>query len=146
LDFLTQKLTLDLYERIVDAVYEKSKHNPDMEIGDGTRHNCAEYIAFYAIHNELFWSERDGKICGIATFHPGRSDFGWNWPDFDNGSWTLHLVWADNVNILHEMFVEFLSKRKNPVTEFWTCRNDGLVELTEAKLKRLFYGKRRNYN
>jgi hypothetical protein len=142
-----KQLTLDLYERIIDAVYEKSKHSPDMEIGDGTRHNCAEYIAFYAIHNELFWSEQDGKICGIATFHPGRSDFSWNWSDFDNGIWTLHLVWAENIRATADMLIQFLSKRQHPVTELWTCRNDGLVAITEKKLKRLFlYGKRRNYN
>jgi hypothetical protein len=139
-----KKLTLDLLERIIDAVYEKSKHNPDMEIGDGTRHNCAEYICFYAFHKGLFWSEQDGKIVGVSTAHPSRAEFGWEWPEPDNGVWTAHLVWADNIQAHAEILKDFLSEQQHPVTQLWTWRNDTFVELTAAKLKRLFlYGKRR---
>ena len=140
-------LTLDLYERIIEAVYEKSKHSPDMEIGDGTRNNCAEYISFYALHKGLFWSEQDGKICGVSTAHPGRSDFSWTWPEPENGVWTAHLVWADNIQAHAEVLQQFLSEQPEPVTELWTWRNNSLVELTAAKIKRLFlYGKRRLNN
>jgi hypothetical protein len=143
-----KKLTLELLERITDAVYEKSKQHPDMEIGDGTRHNCAEYIAFYAFHGQLYWSEQDGKICGVSTAHPGRADFSWVWPDDCDGIWTAHLVWADNIRAHAEVLQEFLSAQPNPVRQLWTWRNNDLVELTQAKLKRLFsYGKRRiNHN
>jgi hypothetical protein len=144
-----KKLTLELYERIIDAVYEKSKEYPDMEIGDGTRHNCAEYIAFYAFHGQLYWSEQGGKIVGVSTAHPGRSDFSWVWPDGNcDGIWTAHLVWADNIRAHAEILQEFLSTQPEPVKQLWTWRNDTLVELTHAKLKRLFsYGKRRiNHN
>ena len=140
-------LTLDLYERIIEAVYEKSKHSPDMEIGDGTRNNCAEYISLYALHKGLFWSEQDGKICGVSTAHPGRSDFSWTWPEPENGVWTAHLVWADNIRAHAEVLQQFLSEQTEPVTELWTWRNNSLVELTAAKIKRLFlYGKRRINN
>jgi len=140
-----KKLTLELLERIIDAVYEKSKQHPDMEIGDGTRHNCAEYISFYAFHNNLYWSEQDGKIVGVSTAHPSRSDFSWVWPDDCDGIWTAHLVWADNIRAHAEVLQEFLSSKPKPVKQLWTWRNDSLVELTHAKLKRLFsYGQRRN--
>jgi hypothetical protein len=143
-----KKLTLELLERIIDAVYEKSKHYPDMEIGDGTRHNCAEYISFYAFHNNLYWAEQDNKIVGVSTAHPSRSDFSWVWPDSDcDGIWTAHLVWADNIRAHADILQQFLQARE-PVKQLWTWRNNDLVELTHAKLKRLFsYGQRRiNHN
>lgn len=141
-----KKLTLELLERITEAVYEKSKQYPDMEIGDGTRHNCAEYIAFYAFHNNLYWAEQDGKIVGVSTAHPGRADFSWVWPDESDGIWTAHLVWADNVRAHADILQQFLQARQ-PVKQLWTWRNDKLVQLTTEKLKRLFsYGKRRNNN
>ena len=139
-----KKLTLETYERIIDSVHEKSKSHPDMEIGDGTRFNCAEYIGFYALHGGLYWSEQDGKIRGVATAHPGKKDFSWDWgvPD---GIWTTHLVWADNIQSHAEVLQSFLNDHH--VTQLWTWRGDAPVELTHKKLQRLFsYGKRQHNN
>ena len=139
-----KKLTLETYERIIDSVYEKSKSHPDMEIGDGTRLNCAEYIGFYALHGGLYWSEQDGKIRGVATAHPGKKDFSWDWgvPD---GIWTTHLVWADNIQSHAEVLQDFLNQHH--VTQLWTWRGDAPVELTHKKLQRLFsYGQRQHNN
>jgi hypothetical protein len=142
-----KKLTLDLFERIIDAVYEQSKQHPDMEIGDGTHNNCAEYIAFYAFHGQLYWSEQNGKIVGVSTVHPGCNDFSWVWPKNCDGTWTAHLVWADNIRAHAEVLQEFLSAQPDPVRQLWTWRKNNLVELTQAKLKRLFsYGKRKQHN
>lgn len=142
-----KKLTLKTYERIIDSVYNKSKSHPDMEIGDGTKFNCAEYIGFYAFHGGLYWSEQDGKIRGVATAHPWKKDFSWEWNQ-PNGIWTAHLVWADNIQAHTEVLGDFLKGQPEPVIELWTWRNNNLVELTQAKLKRLFsYGQRRlNHN
>jgi hypothetical protein len=139
------KLTPELFERIIDATYEKSKQHPDLEIGDGTRHNCAEYIAFYAFHNSLYWCEQNGKIIGVSTVHPGRSEFSWVWPDKGDhdGNWTAHLVWADNILASKKMLRQFLSQ--HAATNLWGCKSKGLIELTAKKLKRLFtYGQRRH--
>lgn len=144
---LLKRLTLKTYEQIIDSVYEKSKSHPDMEIGDGTRLNCAEYIGFYALHGGLYWSEQNGKICGVATAHPGKKDFSWEWNE-PNGIWTAHLVWADNIQSHAEVLGDFLRQQPEPVLQLWAWRNDTLVELTHKKLKRLFsYGQRRhNYS
>lgn len=142
-----KRLTLDLFERIIDAVYEKSKTNPKMEIGDGTKHNCAEYIAFYALNKGLFWSEQNGKISGVCTAHPSSSDFSWTWPSDKNGVWTFHLVWADNVNAHIEILKHFFSQQSKSVTQLWAWRNNSLVELTPKKIKRILkYGKRKLNN
>lgn len=141
-----KKLTLETWNKIIDAVYEKSKSFPNMEIGDGTKHNCAEYISFYALNNNLYWSEKDGKICGVATAHPSRSDFSWEWPDSSN-IWTTHLVWADSIECHADLLKQFLTSQSTPVKELWTWRKNSLVNLTREKLERLFsYGKRRNNN
>jgi hypothetical protein len=141
-----KKLTLELWQKIIDAVYEKSKSFPNMEIGDGTRNNCAEYISFYALNNNLYWSEKDGKICGVATAHPGKTDFSWEWSKPSN-VWTAHLVWADNIECHADLLRQFLSSQSAPVKELWTWRKSSLVNLTRAKLKRLFsYGKRQHNN
>lgn len=140
-------LTLDLFERIIDAVYEKSKHSSDMEIGDGTKHNCTEYLAFYALNKGLFWSEQNGKICGVSTAHPGCCDFSWTYPQPANGVWTAHLVWAENIQAHAEVLKQFLSEQSEPVKELWAWRKTGPSQLTKQKLNRLFsYGKRFNHN
>lgn len=142
-----KKLTLDLYERIIDAFYKKSKQFTDLEIGDGTKHNCEQYIAFYALHNNLYWCERDGNICGVSTAHPGRADFSWEWPEEQDGIWTAHAVWADDIHAHADVLQQFLSSQPKPVKELWTIRRNNFVQLSEEKLKRLFsYGKRVNHH
>ena len=139
-------LTLELWEKIIDAVYEKSKSFPDMEIGDGTRYNCAEYISFYAINNNLYWSEKDGKIRGVATAHPGKCDFSWKWNELGD-VWTAHLVWADDIQCHADLLNQFLTSQPNTVKELWTWRKNKPVNLTREKLERLFsYGKRQHNN
>jgi len=136
-------LTLDLYERIIDAVYEKSKYYFNM-LGSVDHSQCAEYIGFYAHHNGLFWSEQNGKICGISTAHPGKRDFDWTWGT-SNGIWTAHLVWADNTKSHAEVLKQFLESQSDPVYELWTWRNQHAVALTKKKLERILsYGRRRN--
>ena len=138
-------LTLDLYERIIDAVYDKSRNHLNM-LGHVTKDECANYLSFYAFHKGLFWSEQDGKICGASTAHPGKRDFDWNWGD-DEGVWTAHLVWADNTKAHAEVLRQFLESRPNPVRELWTWRKDAPVALTIKKLERvLSYGRRKINN
>lgn len=138
-----KKLTLDLYERIIDAVYEKSKYYFNM-LGSVDRSQCAEYIGFYAHHGGLFWSEQDGEICGISTAHPGKRDFDWTWGT-PSGIWTAHLVWADNPKSHAEVLKQFLESQSKPVHELWTWRNQHAVALTQKKLERILsYGRRRN--
>ncbi len=140
-----KELTLDLYERIIDAVYDKSRNHLNM-LGHVTKDECGNYISFYAFHKGLFWSEQDGKICGVSTAHPGKRDFDWNWGD-DEGVWTAHLVWADNAKAHSEVLRQFLESRENPVRELWTWRKDAPVALTKKKLERvLSYGRRKINN
>lgn len=141
-----KNLTLETWQKIIDAVYEKSRSFPDMEIGDGTKYNCSEYISFYALNKNLYWSEKGGKICGVATAHPGRSDFSWEWSE-PSDIWTAHLVWADNIECHADLLRQFLLSQSTPVKELWTWRKNSLVNLTRQKLERLFsYGKRRIIN
>jgi hypothetical protein len=140
-----KKLTLDLYERIIDAVYAKSLDNLNM-LGHVTRDECAKYIGFYAFHNGLYWSEQDGIICGISTAHPQKSEFDWTWRK-PNGIWTAHLVWADNTKSHAEVLSNFLESQKQPVRQLWTWRKNRHIELTAKKLERILsYGRRRNYS
>jgi hypothetical protein len=138
-------LTLNLYERIIDAVYDKSRNHLNM-LGHVTRDECAEYIGFYAIHGGLFWSEQDGEIRGVSTAHPGMRDIDWTW-DGSAGIWTAHLVWADNAEAHAEVLRHFLQTRQEPVRELWTWRKHKPVALTRKKLERILsYGRRRNNN
>lgn len=138
-------LTLNLYERIIDAVYDKSRNHLNM-LGHVTKSECADYIGFYALNKGLFWSEQDGKICGVSTAHPGKKNIDWNWDD-DSGVWTAHLVWADNAEAHADVLRQFLESRPNPVRELWTWRKHRPVALTSRKLERILsYGRRRNNN
>jgi len=139
-----KKLTLNLYERIIDAVHEKSRNHLNM-LGHVTRDECAEYIGFYAHHGGLFWSEQDGKIRGVATAHPGKRNFDWTWQK-PNGEWTAHLVWADNTKAHADTLGQFLQQQTSSV-QLWTWRKHQAVELNQKKLERIFsYGRRRNNN
>jgi hypothetical protein len=140
-----KKLTLELYEKIIDAVYDKSLSNLNM-LGHVTRSECADYIGFYALHGGLFWSEQNGKIVGVSTAHPGKRNIDWTW-DGPPGIWTAHLVWADNTQAHAEVLRQFLQSRQDPVNELWTWRKHKLVALTREKLERILsYGRRRNNN
>lgn len=135
------KLTLDLYERIIDAVHEKSRNHLKM-LGHVTKDECSEYIGFYAFHNGLYWSEQDGKIIGVATAHPGKQNFNWKWSK-PNGTWTTHLVWADSPKVLEELISKFLKRQDQPVYKFWAWRRKRPVPLTAIKLERILsYGRR----
>ena len=135
-----KQLTLDLYERIIDATYEQSKQNINL-LGSVTRDECANYIAFYAAHNGLFWSEQNGIISGVATAHPSCCDFDYHWHRVDN-VWTAHMVWVINKRALAELISNFLQSCLNPVYKFYAWRKDSPTELTATKLERiLFYGK-----
>lgn len=138
-------LTLDTYERIIDSVYEKNKDHTNM-LGMVDRDTAAEYIGFYAHHNSLFWSEQDGRICGVSTAHPRKKDFDWTWGDAD-GIWTAHLVWVENHRAHEDVLRQFLKQQTEPVRELWTWRKGGAVALTAKKLERILsYGRRRNNN
>lgn len=138
-------LTLDLYERIVEAVHEKSRNHLRM-LGHVTKNECDNYLGFYALHGGLFWSEQDGIVRGVATAHPGKRFFDWKWQE-DGSVWTTHLVWGDNVLAQQETLGQFLSQRTTPVTELWTCRKNKLILLSIPKLERIFkYGRRKHHN
>ena len=138
-------LTLELYERIIQAVYDKSRNHLNM-LGHVTKDECAEYIGFYAFHGGLFWSEQDGQICGVSTAHPGQRNIDWTW-DGPAGIWTAHLVWAENPEAHAEVLQQFLETRQEPVKELWTWRKHKTVALTRKKLERILsYGRRRNNN
>lgn len=140
---VSKNLTLDLYEKIIDAVYAKSLNHLKM-LGHVTRDECADYIGFYAINNGLFWSEQGGQIVGVSTAHPGKKDIDWTW-EKPTGIWTAHLVWADNPQAHAEVLRQFLQSQQDPVIELWTWRKHKLVALTREKLERILsYGRRRN--
>jgi hypothetical protein len=140
-----KKLTLELYEKIIDAVYAKSLNHLNM-LGHVTRDECADYLGFYALNNGLFWSEQDGQIVGVSTAHPGKKDIDWTWEE-SNGIWTAHLVWADNTQAHAEVLRHFFESRNEPVVELWTWRKNRPVELTTKKLERILsYGRRRYSN
>ena len=140
-----KRLTLDLYEKIIDAVYAKSLNHLNM-LGHVTRGECADYIGFYALNKGLFWSEQNNKICGVSTAHPGKKDIDWTWEE-SNGIWTAHLVWADNTQAHAEVLRQFLESQQEPVIELWTWRKNKPVALTRNKLERILsYGRRRNNN
>jgi len=140
-----KKLTLDLYERIIDAVYEKSLNHLNM-LGHVNRNECAEYIGFYSFHKGLFWSEQGGIISGVSTAHPGCRDFDWRWNGKTN-TWTAHMVWANNKQALAELISNFLQSRTTPVYEFYAWRRGCASELTASKLERILsYGRLKKHN
>lgn len=136
-------LTIDLFDKIIEAVYAKSLNHLKM-LGHITKKECADYLGFYGINGGLFWSEQDGQIVGVSTAHPGKKNIDWTWEE-SNGIWTAHLVWADNARAHAEVLQHFLESRNEPVVELWTWRKNRPVELTTKKLERILsYGRRRN--
>lgn len=132
-------LTLDLFERIIDAFHEQTKLNLKL-LGHVTRDECRDYIAYYGLHGGLFWSEQEGKICGVATAHPGKKDLDWEWGVAD-GVWTTHCVWAGNRVAFAELMQDIL--KATSVHEFYAWRREKPTPLTEKKLERiLFYGRK----
>jgi hypothetical protein len=139
-----KKLTLELWEKIVEAFYRKSLDHLNM-MGHATKDEVANYLGFYGVHNSLYWSEQDGVIRGVSTAHPGARNLDWNWGE-ENGIWTAHVVWADNVEAHAEVLEQFL-RAKHPVKKLYTWRNQKPVPLTVRKLERvLSYGRRRRNN
>lgn len=139
-----KKLTLDLWEKIVDAFYKKSQEHTNM-VGIATKDQVENYLGFYGVHNSVYWSEQDGQIRGVSTAHPGIRDFDWNWGEED-GIWTAHVVWADNVEAHAEVLQQFL-RSKHPVKQLYTWRNEQAVPLTARKLERILsYGRRSKNN
>jgi hypothetical protein len=137
-----KKLTLELWEKIVEAFYRKSLKHLNM-MGHATKDEVANYLGFYGVNNSLYWSEQDGVIRGVSTAHPGAKNLDWNWGE-ENGIWTAHVVWADNVEAHAEVLEQFL-RTKHPVKKLYTWRNQKPVPLTAKKLERvLSYGRRRS--
>jgi len=138
-----KKLTLELWDKIVEAFYRKSLNHLNM-IGHATKDEAANYLGFYGINNSLYWSEQDGEIRGVSTAHPGIKNLDWNWGE-ENGIWTAHVVWADNAQAHAEVLKQFLLA-KHPVKELYTWRKKQAVPLTARKLERILsYGRRRRY-
>lgn len=135
-----KKLTLDLYERIIKTFHEQTRNNLKL-LGHITPDECAEYIGFYAYHGGLFWCERNGKVTAIATGHPGKKHFDWEWEP-DEGIWTTHCIWASDKRDIPELIREFLTTYS--VKQFYACRRGSLDHLTAGKLERILsYGRRR---
>jgi len=133
-----KKLTLDLYERIINTFHEQTRNNLKL-LGHVTPDECAEYIGFYAFHGGLFWSESNGKITAVATSHPGKRQFDWQWGP-DNGIWTTHCVWASSKHDLATIIHDFLSAYS--VKQFYACRRESLTHLDAKKLERILsYGR-----
>jgi hypothetical protein len=133
-------LTPDLWDKIVEAFYQKSLNHLNM-VGHATKSEVENYLSFYGVHNSIYWSEQDGEIRGVSTAHPGKRDFDWNWSD-ENGIWTAHVVWADNVKAHADVLKQFL-QTKHPVKELYTWRKEQPVPLTVKKLERILsYGRR----
>jgi hypothetical protein len=139
-----KRLTLELWDKIVEAFYKKSLDHLNI-IGHATKDEVANYLGFYGTHNSLYWSEQNGQIRGVSTAHPGIRDFDWNWSE-ENGIWTAHVVWADNVRAHADVLRQFLDS-KHPVKELYTWRKQQAVPLTAKKLERILsYGRRQQHN
>lgn len=110
-------------------------------IGHATREDVANYLGFYGMHDSIYWSEQDGEIRGVSTAHPGIKNIDWTWGEED-GVWTAHVVWADNVKAHADVLKQFL-QRRHPVKELYTWRKEKAVPLTVKKLKRILsYGRK----
>lgn len=136
-----KSLTLDLWDKIIDTIYAESLNNLRM-LGHVTKSECERYLAFYGVHGGLFWCEQDGCLAGVATAHPGKSLFNWQWPK-ESGTWTTHLVWAKNKDAIAEVVAQLLISTCLPVTELWAQRGERLTLISETKLERLLsYGRK----
>jgi hypothetical protein len=133
-----KKLTLELWDKIVEAFYRKSLNHLGM-VGHATKNEVENYLSFYGVHNSIYWSEQDCEIRGILVVHPGKQIFDWNWPQ-ENGIWTADVVWAEDARTNADLLKQFL-EAKHPVKEFYACRRGRLIPLTFKKLERILsYG------
>lgn len=131
-------LTLDLFERIVDTFHEQTRTNLKL-LGHVTREECYNYLSYYGINGGLFWSEKEGEICGVATAHPGKKHFDWNW-EHPTHIWTTHCFWSKNKQSYAETLKHLLETTL--AGEFYACRQNKIVPLTVKKLERtLIYGR-----
>lgn len=133
-------MTIPEWEQCIDTLYEQCLNNFKL-LGQVSRDDVDGYLSFYGVHDSLYIAKHNGIISGIATAHPGVSDFNWKWRK-PNGVWTIHLAWTGHPSAVAEMFQQGFT-RKSPITQLWAWRQDHAVQITSRKLERLLYGRRR---
>lgn len=136
-------MTFQDWEQLVDTLYEQCRNHLQL-LGQVSRDDVDGYLSFYGVHDSIYIAKRDGKITGIATAHPGVSDFNWKWRK-PNGTWTIHMAWASEPEAVIQMFNQGFT-RKSPITQLWAWRHDHATQITPKKLERLLYGRRQNYS
>jgi len=132
-------MTVAEWEQVIDTLYEQCLHNLKL-LGQVSRDDVDGYLSFYGVHDSIYIARRDGIITGIATTHPGVSDFNWKWRK-PNGIWTIHMAWSSEPSAVLEMFNQGFA-RKSPITQLWAWKYDHAVQITPRKLERLLYGRR----
>ena len=133
-------MTVQDWEQLVDTLYEQSCNHIKL-LGQVSKDYVDSYLSVYGVHDSIYIAKRDGKITGIATAHPGVSDFNWKWRK-PNKTWTIHLAWASEPEAVVEMFNQGFA-RKSPIEQLWAWRYDHAVQITPKKLERLLYGRRK---
>jgi hypothetical protein len=131
-------MTVAEWDQVIDTLYEQCLNNFKL-LGQVSRDDVDGYLSFYGVHRGVWIAKKDGKITGIATTHPGVSDFNWKWRK-PNGIWTIHLAWSSEPSAVPEMFRQFLERKL--VTQIWAWRQDHAIQITPKKLERLLYGRR----
>lgn len=131
-------MTIVEWEQVIDTLYEQCLNNFKL-LGQVSRDDVDGYLSFYGVHGGIWIAKKDDKITGIATTHPGVSDFNWKWRK-PNGIWTIHLAWSSEPSAVPEMFFQFFDR--NQVTQAWAWRHDHAIEITPRKLERLLYGRK----
>jgi hypothetical protein len=132
-------MTVQDWEQLVDTLYEQCLRNLKL-LGPVSRDDVDGYLSFYGVHDSIYVARRDGIITGIATTHPGVSDFNWKWRKPD-GTWTIHLAWSSEPSAVPEMFRQFF-ECKSPINQVWAWRHDHAVQISPRKLERLLYGRK----
>ena len=132
-------MTVAEWEQIIDTLYEQCLNNFKL-LGQVSRNDVDGYLSFYGVHDSIYVAKRNGVITGIATTHPGVSDFNWKWRK-PNGIWTIHMAWSSEPSAVLEMFNQGFA-RKSPITQLWAWKYDHAVQITPRKLERLLYGRR----
>ena len=133
-------MTVQDWKQLVDTLYEQCRNHIQL-LGQVSRDDVDGYLSFYGVHDSIYIAKREGVICGIATAHPGVSDFNWKWRK-PNGIWTIHMAWANRPEAVVEMFNQGFI-RKSPIEQLWAWRHDHAVQITARKLERLLYGRRK---
>lgn len=133
-------MTIQDWEQLVETLYEQCRNHIQL-LGQVSRDDVDGYLSFYGVHDSIYIAKRKGVICGIATAHPGVSDFNWKWRK-PNGIWTIHMAWASEPEAVVEMFNQGFI-RKSPIEQLWAWRHDHAVQITARKLERLLYGRRK---